>query len=57
MGVSITAQQQHLEKQHAGRPYTRTATKPGKNELPNDGLHLEEQEGACKNCQGKCRHG
>jgi len=49
VGVEIAQQQDQLEKQHAGRPNGCRATKPRQNHLANQGLYLEQQEGAEEN--------
>ena len=44
--VGIAREEHDLEKQHARRPHPRTAAEPRQDELADDRLHLEEQEGA-----------
>ncbi len=51
VSVSITAEEQHLEKQDACGPDGWAAAKPGQDVLCNQGLNLEEQE-----CRGEDRH-
>jgi hypothetical protein len=46
VGVEISQQEHHLEEEEAGGPDGGRATKPGQDDLGDDGLHLEEQEGA-----------
>ena len=56
MGIQVTQQQKRLEKQHAGGPHRRRATKPGQDHLAHQGLHLKEQKRAQKNRQGIRQH-
>ena len=42
--VRVSTEKQHLEDQHASRPYSRATTKPRQNVLCHNGLHLKEQE-------------
>jgi len=49
--IEIAQQQEHLEEQHAGGPHRGRAAEPGQDHLADDGLHLEQQEGAEENGQ------
>ena len=51
MRVQIADQQHALKEQHAGRPDRCRPTEPGQNDFPDDGLHLEQEKGAEKNCR------
>ena len=55
--VSIAAEQTDLEKEEAGRPYSRAASIPRKNVARDDRLHLKEQEGAQENGEEEQGHG
>ena len=50
--IDVTAEQQHLEKEHAHRPHRGAPPEPRKDHLGDKGLHLEEQEGAQENHDG-----
>ena len=51
MHIGVTTQQEQLEKQHAGRPHRRRATKPWQDELANQWLNLEEEKCSYEYCQ------
>jgi hypothetical protein len=44
MGIPVTAEKQHLEKDHAGRPDRRAPSEPGEDVTPDQGLYLKEKE-------------
>ena len=46
MRISVAAEEQGLEEQHAGGPDCRCAAKPGEDKLADQGLDQEEQESA-----------
>jgi hypothetical protein len=46
MRIQITQAQQGLKKQHRCGPHSRTATKPRKYLLAQQGLNLEQQKSA-----------
>ena len=50
--IDVAGEQQHLEKEHADRPHRRAAAEPGQDDLGDERLHLEEQEGAQENRDG-----
>ena len=56
MRIQVTRQQPQLEKEHAGRPYTRGAAIPEQNEAGDNGLHLKDQKCACENGDGEWEH-
>src|ERR1700721_3047650 len=49
VGVRVAGQQRQLEEQQTDRPDRRGAAEPRQDNLGDDGLHLEQQEGAYQN--------
>src|SRR6516162_5220052 len=56
MRISVSAQEEHLKKEQANRPYARAAAKPGEDVLADERLNLKQQKGPRKNRQGIGRH-
>ena len=54
--VSVARQQRRLEKQHGRGPHGGRATEPRQNNLGDERLHLEQEEGAEKNGGGVEKH-
>ena len=50
--VSVSGQQRELEEQQRGGPHRGRASEPGKNDLGDQRLHLEQQECAQENGDG-----
>jgi hypothetical protein len=46
VGIGITEQQSHLEEQHAGGPDGGRTAEPRENLFGDEGLNLEQKEGA-----------
>ena len=57
VGVGVPAEEQHLEKEHAGRPDGGAAAKPGQDEARNQRLDEEQQAGSPEDGQAKGEHG
>ena len=53
MSIQIATEKEQLEKEHAGCPDRRRATKPREYAFADDGLNLEDQEGTEKRRGGK----
>ena len=51
VSVGIARNQEDLEEHQAGRPDDTGSTKPGKDELGDHRLNLEQQKRAEKNCK------
>ena len=49
MSVKISQQQHDLKKQQTDNPNPGPAAKPGQHDFSQQGLHLEQEEGARKN--------
>ena len=56
VSISVTAEQDDLEEQHAGRPDRRTAAEPWQDDLGDERLNLKEQESAEKDRDRKAKH-
>jgi hypothetical protein len=52
MRVGISSEEEQLEDQHAGGPYSGATAEPRQNGLAHDRLDLKEQEGTEKNRAG-----
>ena len=57
VGVGVTAEQRHLEEEHAGGPDSGRSAEPGQNQFGDQRLHLKQQERAEQDGGGEERRG